>query len=48
MVRDVYYKEKNLDKIVAYCQKDVVATARIILRMINESPLPDANIFIAD
>ena len=48
MVRDVYYKEKNLNKIVAYCQKDVVATARIILRMINESPLPDANIFIAD
>ncbi len=42
MVGDVYWKEKNLDRIVVYCQKDVVTTGNIILRfnnlpLINES-----------
>jgi uncharacterized protein YprB with RNaseH-like and TPR domain len=38
MVGDVYWsqtpegKEKNLDRIVAYCQKDVVTTGNIVLR----------------
>jgi 3'-5' exonuclease len=31
-VQDVYYKEGNLERIVAYCQRDVVVTANIILR----------------
>ncbi|MDE3253694.1 MAG: ribonuclease H-like domain-containing protein [Bacteroidota bacterium] len=34
-VQDVYYKEGNLDRIVAYCQRDVVVTANIILRFQN-------------
>ena len=33
MVSEVYYKENDLDRIVHYCQKDVVATAKIWLRM---------------
>ncbi len=37
-VQDVYYQEKNLERIVAYCQKDVVLTANIILRF-NHLPL---------
>lgn len=32
MVQDVYYHEKNLPRIVAYCQQDVVVTANVILR----------------
>jgi DNA polymerase elongation subunit (family B) len=32
MVQDVYYKENNLQRIVEYCQRDVVVTANVILR----------------
>jgi 3'-5' exonuclease len=32
MVQEVYYREKNLPRIVAYCQKDVICVAQIILR----------------
>ena len=35
MVQEVYYKEKNLERIVTYCQKDVAVTANIILRFRN-------------
>ena len=31
-VQDVYYKEKDLPRIVKYCQRDIVTTANIILR----------------
>ncbi|MBL0056039.1 MAG: ribonuclease H-like domain-containing protein [Chitinophagaceae bacterium] len=31
-VADVYWKEKNLPRIVTYCQKDVVTTANIVMR----------------
>lgn len=33
MVYSVYYKEKNLERIATYCQKDVVTLAQILLRM---------------
>ena len=35
MVADVYWKEKNLQRIVKYCQKDVVTTGNIVLRFKN-------------
>ena len=35
MVQDVYYLEKNLPRIVDYCQRDVVVTANVILRFKN-------------
>jgi 3'-5' exonuclease len=38
MVQDVYYIEKNLPRIVSYCQKDVVVVANIILKF-NGMPL---------
>jgi hypothetical protein len=44
----VYYKEKNLQRIVNYCQKDVVTVAQVILRMNNLPLLPAANIFVAN
>ena len=46
MVQDVYYKEKNLQRIVEYCQKDVIVTANIILRFRDLPPLTENNILI--
>lgn len=45
-VAEVYYVEKNLDRIIAYCQKDVVTVAQIFLRMNGEAPIQDENIEI--
>jgi DNA polymerase elongation subunit (family B) len=47
-VKDVYYVDKDIDRITAYCQKDVTAVAQIILRFLNLPLLPAANIFVAD
>jgi 3'-5' exonuclease len=47
MVADVYWKEKNIERIAAYCQKDVVTTANIILRFKNMPLLSDAQVSIA-
>ncbi len=33
MVNEVYYREKNLNKICEYCVRDVVAIAQLYLRM---------------
>ena len=38
-VRDVFYKEKDIDRIVAYCEKDTVTVAQIILRLRNQDLL---------
>ena len=46
MVWEVYWKEKNMSRITNYCQKDVVTTAQIFLRMNNESLLREENIEI--
>ena len=35
MVKDVFYKEKNLLKIAEYCERDVVALAKVYLKMQN-------------
>ncbi len=35
-VWEVYWLEKNLERIVTYCQKDVLTVAQILLRMNNE------------
>ena len=46
MVADVYWKEKNLDRIVTYCQKDVVTTGNIILRFKNMELLKEDQVVI--
>ena len=46
MVWEVYWKEKNLERIVTYCQKDVVTVAQILLRMGGEALLKEENIEI--
>jgi len=46
MVATVYWEEKNTDRIVTYCQKDVVTVANIILRFRNMPLLNDGNIVL--
>ena len=39
---DVYYQDRNLERIRTYCQNDVAALASIYLHMVNQPPLkPD-------
>ena len=47
-VAQVYYKEKNLDRIVQYCQKDVVACARLYQRFYSSKVVEDQNIEIVE
>lgn len=46
MVGDVYWKEKNLSRIVTYCQKDVVTVTQVFLRMQGEELLRSENVEI--
>lgn len=46
MVGDVYWVEKNIERIVTYCQKDVVTTANIVLRFKNMPLLSDEGVEI--
>jgi hypothetical protein len=49
MVWQVYWKEKNLERIVRYCQKDVLTVAQIMLRYKGLPLLNDSHVeFIAD
>lgn len=44
MVKDVFYKEKDIDRIINYCELDVVTTAQVFLRLQNEELLHDDKI----
>ncbi len=44
MVASVYYKDKDLDRIVEYCEKDVIALIQVFLRFRNEVLVSDNNI----
>ena len=46
MVQEVYYKQKDLLRIVDYCQRDVVVTANVVLRFKNMPMLDEKNIVI--
>jgi predicted PolB exonuclease-like 3'-5' exonuclease len=43
-VAAVYYKEKNIKRIALYCQKDVVATAQVFLRLNSMDLIAETNI----
>ena len=43
-VAKVYYKEKDLDRIVNYCEKDTVAIAQLLLRFNNENLIEQSQI----
>ncbi|TAI47445.1 3'-5' exonuclease [Flagellimonas allohymeniacidonis] len=44
MVKDVYYEENDLDRIVSYCELDVVTTAQVFLRLRNDELLSEDEI----
>lgn len=46
MVNSVYWIEKDLDRIVEYCQKDVVTLAQVLLRFHCEPQIKKENISI--
>lgn len=43
-VAKVFYKEKNIERIVTYCEKDTIALAQLLLRFNNEKLLEENQI----
>lgn len=46
MVYKVYWEEKNLERIVTYCQKDVLTVAQILLRMMGKPLIKPENVML--
>lgn len=46
MVWEVYWKEKNLERITTYCQKDVITVTQVYLKMMGETAIRSGNIEI--
>ena len=44
MVGEVYWKEKNLERIVEYCQKDTLAVAQLLLRYLGKPIIDDKDV----
>lgn len=44
MVAKVYWEENDLDRIVSYCEKDVLAVVQLFLRYKNEDPIITENV----
>jgi predicted methyltransferase len=44
MVRDVYYRDNDIDRIVTYCELDVITLAQVFLKMRNEGLLTEEEI----
>ncbi|WGK65748.1 3'-5' exonuclease [Croceiramulus getboli] len=40
-VRQVYYEEQDIDRIILYCERDTVAVAQVLLKLRNEELLHD-------
>lgn len=47
-VQEVYYQEKNLQRIVEYCQRDVVVCANVVLRYKDLPLLTDERVVIVE
>ncbi len=45
-VAHVYYIEKDIDRIITYCEKDVIAVAQVLLRLRNEDLLIEEEISV--
>lgn len=41
MVADVYWKEKNLQRIVNYCEKDVISIIQLVLKFKGRDVIPE-------
>lgn len=46
MVWRVYWQDKDLERIVTYCQKDVITVAQVYLRLAGEKLIPVENVEI--
>jgi hypothetical protein len=46
MVHVVYYEERNIERIVRYCQKDVVTVAQVVKKLRRERLLGEDAIII--
>ena len=44
MVGEVYWKQKDINRIVVYCQKDVITVAQVYLRLQGEELIKDENV----
>lgn len=44
MVRQVYYEDNDLERIIKYCEQDVITVAQIILRLRNDGLLTEDEI----
>lgn len=44
MVADVYWKDKDLQRIVTYCEKDVLAIAQLLIRYKGEELIHQENV----
>ena len=43
-LRDVFYEENNMDRIISYCEKDTITVAQILLKLRNEDLLAEDEI----
>jgi predicted PolB exonuclease-like 3'-5' exonuclease len=43
MVAGIYWDEKDINRIVRYCEKDVLAVARVLLRFMNQPNIGEGN-----
>lgn len=48
MIRDVYYEDQDLERIVTYCQKDVMAVARLFQKLKGEEYFRDDQVQISN
>ncbi|MDX1543734.1 MAG: 3'-5' exonuclease [Christiangramia sp.] len=48
MVREVYYEKGEIERIVKYCERDVLAIAQVILKLRQEPLLDDSEIISVD
>ena len=44
LVAKVYYKDRNLERIVSYCEKDTIAVAQLLIRFNNEKRIEEHEI----
>ena len=47
MVNQVYWKDKDLERIATYCEKDVIALTQLLLKFRNESLIEEQNIIFS-
>jgi predicted methyltransferase len=46
-VASVFYQEKNLERIITYCEKDVLTVAQVFLKLRSESLLKTEEIIFS-